>query len=195
MQQREVPGIHQVEWSRISQKHTPQPSSPNHQTKHCGRFSINCCFGDFDDSINCKFYQLSRIKKKPLLHLRGMSCLCDFHLGASVLVQLHVHGYIWLVLGGIIYWLLLPKEPPSFSWLLDLGRWSIKVADPIADCPVITLRSFPGGWVVAFTCMCPSPRIKGGRSSSGEDGNCPSIAGYMGNTHIIARAVRFGGYF
>ena len=32
----------------------------------------------------------------------------------------HVHGYCTR-LGGIIYRLLLPKEPPSPSWLLDLG--------------------------------------------------------------------------
>ena len=33
----------------------PQKSSTNHP----GRFSINCHFGAFLDSINCRFYQLS----------------------------------------------------------------------------------------------------------------------------------------
>ena len=50
---------------------------------------------------------------------RGISRLCDFHLGASVLLQLH--GYLTR-LGGVIYRLLLSKEPPSSSWPLDLGR-------------------------------------------------------------------------
>ena len=46
--------------------------------------------------------------------LHGNFRLCDFHLGTSVLLQLR--GYFWDSLG------LLPKEPQSASWLLDLGR-------------------------------------------------------------------------
>ena len=43
-----------------------------------------------------------------------------YMLGASILLD-RAHGY-WTCLGCVIYRLLLPKKPPSDSWLLDLGR-------------------------------------------------------------------------
>ena len=63
-------------------------------------------------------YITKLIQRHVSSHLRGISHLCDFHLGASVLLQLH--GYL-THLGGIIYMVLLPKEPPSASWPLNLG--------------------------------------------------------------------------
>ena len=69
----------------------------------------------------------------PPVYVRRLSVLLD-----------RVHGY-WTRLGGVIYRWLLPKEPPSDSWLLDVGRWSTRVSEPIVDCPVVTMRSFSGG--------------------------------------------------
>ena len=77
---------------------------------------------------------------------------------------------------------VLLAEPPSSSWLLDLGRWSTQVSDPTADCPVITLWSLSEGWVVVFAYRCPSLHTEGGRSSSAENANCVSIVSYMGST-------------
>ena len=45
----------------------------------------------------------------------GISRLLNFYLDGSVLLQLCLLD----VLGGIV---LLPVEPPSSSWPLDLGR-------------------------------------------------------------------------